>query len=178
VGQPYLEVSALAHLAVLTRTRSFVHAIERGMEAVELARRNGWTDEQIVYPAYVALANSYVGQGKLEEGERWLEQADRLPRPGGQPTIEMTHYVTRGLLEGARGRDVEALAAFRAALRHAESVVTTQTLKTYVLAFMFETMIRMGDTESVEKAMAAIDEQKVTRGDNQMVIARLRLARG
>ena len=175
---PFLEVSALAHLAVLSRTRSFVLAVELGMKAAELARRNGWTEEPIVYPAYVALANSYVGQGRLQEAEHWLEQADRLPRPPGQPTIEMTHLVTRGLLEAARGREDQALASFHAALRQAESVVTTHTLKTYVRAFMLETMIRMGDTESVEKAVAAIDEQKRTRGDNQMVIARLRLAQG
>jgi len=126
----------------------------------------------------VALANAYVGQGRLQEAERWLDQADRLPRPQGLPTIEMTHHVTRGLLEGARGHDGEALASFRAALRLAGSVVTTHTLKTYVRAFMLETMIRMGDTESVEKAVAAIDEQKQARGDNQLVIARLRLAQG
>jgi LuxR family maltose regulon positive regulatory protein len=176
--RPFLETNALAHWAMAGRIRSLALAIERGMQAVQLARRHGWPDDRIVYPAYVALANSFVGQGRLEEAEQWLEQAERLRRPGGEPTLGMTLYIARGLLEGARGRNDEALAAFRAAQGQAESVVTTHTLKTHVRALVMQTLIRMGETESVEKTLSGIDEQKRMRGDNQTVIAHLRLAQG
>ena len=175
---PFLETNALAHWAMVGRVRSLALAIDRGMQAVELARRHGWTDDRIVYPAYVALANSFVGQGRLEEAEPWLQQAESLRRPGGEPALGMTLYIARGLLEGARGRNDEALAAFRAAQGQAESVVTTHTLKTHVRALVMETLVRLGETESVEKALSEIDEQKRMRGDNQTVLAHLRLAQG
>jgi LuxR family maltose regulon positive regulatory protein len=41
-----------------------------------------------------------------------------------------------------------------------------------------QTLIRMGETESVEKTLSGIDEQKRMRGDNQTVLAHLRLAQG
>jgi LuxR family maltose regulon positive regulatory protein len=148
------------------------------MQAVELARQHGWTDDRIVYPAYVALANSFVGQGRLEEAEPWLKQAERLRRPGGEPTLGMTLYIARGLLEVARGRNDDGLAAFQAAQVQAESVVTTHTLKTHARALVMRTLIRMGETESVEKMLSGIDEEKRMRGDNQTVLAHLRLAQG
>src|SRR6266568_2254366 len=64
------------------------------------------------------------------------------------------------------------------ALRQAESVVTTHTLKTHVRALILQTLIRMGETESVEKTLSGIDEQKRIRGDNQTVFAHLRMAQG
>ena len=175
---PFLETNALAHWAMAGRVQSLALAIDRGMQAVELARRHGWADDRIVYPAYVALANSYVGQGRLEEAEQWLQRAEGVRRPGGEPTMGMTLYIARGLLEGMRGRNDEALAAFRAAQGQAESVVTTHTLKTHVRALIMRTLIRLGETDSVEKTLAGIDEQKRMRGDNQTVLAHLRLAQG
>jgi LuxR family maltose regulon positive regulatory protein len=175
---PFLETNALAHWAMVARVRSLELAVKRGMQAIELARQHGWSEERILYPAYVAVGNSLVGQGRLEEGERWLDQGQRLMRAEGEPTIGMTLYIARGLLEGARGRNEEALAAFHAAERLAESVVTTHTLKTHVRGLRLQTLIRLGDTETVEKTLAGIDEQKRLRGDNQTVLAHLRLALG
>jgi LuxR family maltose regulon positive regulatory protein len=176
--RPFLEITALAHWAMVARVGSLALAIERSMQAIELARRHGWSDERIVYPAYVTLANSLVGQGRLEDGERWLEQAERLIRAEGEPAIGMTLYIARGLLDGARGRESQALAAFRAAERQAGLVVTTHTLTTHARALVLQTLIRMGNTESVEEALAGMDDQESSRGDMRTVLAHVRLAQG
>ena len=45
IGRPYLEFSGLAYLAEVEIYRSFARAAERSRQAIELARRHGWTDE-------------------------------------------------------------------------------------------------------------------------------------
>jgi LuxR family transcriptional regulator, maltose regulon positive regulatory protein len=177
-NHPYLETIALANWAMAGRVRSLAVGVERGMQAVELARRHGWSDIPPLYPAYVTLGTALVGQGRLDEGERWLEQAERLIRPDGEPTISMTLYIARGLLEGARGRARDALAAFRAAEQLALSIVTTHTLTTEARALGLHALLRMGNTKPVEEALAGMDQGEREGGDMRTVVAALRLAQG
>jgi LuxR family maltose regulon positive regulatory protein len=178
IKRPFLEINALGHWALLTRLRSFALAIERSTQAIELARRHGWSDERIVFAAYVTLGNTLVWQGRLEEGERWLDHAERVIRAGAEPMARMMVHIARGSLETARGRDGDALAAFRAAERQAESVVTPHTLATQARVFTLRTLLRMGKIEAVEQALADMDERERWLGDTRTVIAELRLAQG
>lgn len=129
-----------------------------------------------MYPAYVTLGVAVVGQGRLDEGERWLELAERLIRAEGEPTTGTTLYFARGILEVARGRDKEALAAFQAAERLAEAIVTTHTLATQARALSLHTLVRMGKTKSVEEALGGMDQEERDGGDMRTVVASLRLA--
>ncbi len=178
IKRPFLEITALGHWAMLARLRSFALAEERSKLAIELARRHGWSDERIVFTAYVTLGNTFVWQGRLEEGERWLEYVERVIRTETEPTAAMMLYIARGLLEAARGRHGDALAAFRVAERQAQSVVTPHTLATQARALTLQTLLRMGKTESVEEALADMDEQEREHGDTRTVLAALRLAKG
>ena len=56
-------------------------------------------------------------QGRLEEAEPWIQQAERALRAEAEPTTALGIRFVRGLLELARGRDADALTAFRAAER-------------------------------------------------------------
>ena len=178
IKRPFLEINALGHWAMLTRLRSFALAEERSLLAIELARRHGWSDEPIVFTAYVTMGNTLVWQGRLEDGEPWLEHVERVIRPETEPTAAMMLYIARGLLETARGRHADALAAFRVAERQAESVVTPHTLVTQARSLILQTLLRMGKTEPVERAIADMDEQERERGDTRTVVAALRLAKG
>jgi LuxR family maltose regulon positive regulatory protein len=178
IKRPFLEINALGHWAMLTRLRSFALAEERSLLAIELARRHGWSDEPIVFTAYATLGNTLVWQGRLEEGEPWLEHVERVIRTESEPTAAMMLYIARGLLETARGRHADALAAFRVAERQAESVVTPHTLVTQARSLILQTLLRMGKTEPVERAIADMDEQERERGDTRTVVAALRLAQG
>lgn len=178
INRPYLEINALGHWAMLARLRSFALAEERSRLAIELARRHGWSDERIVFTAYVTLGNTLVWQGRLEEGERWLGHVERVIRTDAEPVAGMMLDIARGLLERARGRDGDALAAFRAAERQAKSVVTPHTLKTQARALILGTLLRMGNVEPVEQALADMDEQERARGDTRTIVAVLRMAQG
>ena len=49
--------------------RSFAQAAERSRQAIELARRHGWTDEPTAGTAYVMLGAALAWQGRIEEAE-------------------------------------------------------------------------------------------------------------
>jgi LuxR family maltose regulon positive regulatory protein len=178
IRRPFLEIAALGHWALLTRLRSFALATELSMQAIELARRHGWSDERIVFAAYVTLGNTLVWQGRLEEGERWLEHVERVIRAEAEPMARMMVHIARGSLESARGRDGDALAAFQAAGRQAESVVTPHTLATQARVFILRTLLHMGKIEPVEQALADMDEQERALGDTRTVLAGLQMAQG
>src|SRR5207245_806431 len=110
-------------------------------------------------------------QGRLEEGERWLDHAERVIRAGAEPMARMMVHIARGSLESARGRDGDALVAFHAAGRQAESVVTPHTLATQARVFILRTLLRMGEMEAVDQALAEMDERERGIGDTRPVVA-------
>src|SRR5205807_8993770 len=77
IGRPFLEYNGLAYQATINVTRSLALSVERGMQAVELARQHGWTDEPAAGVAYEVLGAVLAWQGRFEEAEPcW---------PGGRP---------------------------------------------------------------------------------------------
>src|SRR6185312_8912787 len=48
-------------------------AAEHSMQAVELAREHGWTDEPTAGIAYMILGSVLTWQGRTEEAEPWVQ---------------------------------------------------------------------------------------------------------
>jgi len=118
IGRPYLEFLGLAHQAALHVGWSFCPGgRKRSRQAVELAERHGWTDEPAAGMAFVILGGALTGQGRLEEAEPWVQRAERTVRADAEPAVAVTVHSVRGLLDLSRGRDADALAAFRAVER-------------------------------------------------------------
>ena len=117
VGRPYLEFTGLAYQAPVELERSFSRAAELGRQAVELAERHGWTDEPAAGSAYIALAGALIRQGRPDEAEPWVQRAERTLRPEAEPVTAILIHSLRAMLELARGRVTDALAACRAADR-------------------------------------------------------------
>jgi LuxR family maltose regulon positive regulatory protein len=178
IKRPYLEVGALGHWAMLGPIRSYALGKERSAKAIELARRHGWSDEPIALIPYIVLASTLIWQGRLEEAEPWLEHANRVAQTDTEPPVAMMLYLARGLLETARGRHDEALAAFRLAERNAESVVTPHTLATQARSLSLLALLRAGKVEAAEAALSEMDEQERERGDTRTVVGALRSAQG
>jgi LuxR family maltose regulon positive regulatory protein len=178
IVRPYLEVSALAHWAMVAEPRSFAIAAERSERAVELARRHGWSEEPVVAVAYAALADTLVWQGRLDNAEQWLERAERTLHAEVQPAAGVMLHGARGLLELARGRNDDALAAFRTAERLTDCLATPHTLATRVRAQLLETLVRLGETRRAEAALAALNDQQRNTAEMRTVLAELRLAQG
>lgn len=95
IGRPFLEINGLAHWGVVASFRSSALAVERGLQAVELAQRHGWGGEPLVAIAYPMLAGSLIWQGELEEAERWLMEGEYALRSEVEPATEMLFQVVR-----------------------------------------------------------------------------------
>jgi LuxR family transcriptional regulator, maltose regulon positive regulatory protein len=176
IGRPWLEITGLAHGAWAASFRSFGVSVDRSTQAIELARKHGWTEEPVVAVAYTALGAVRVWQVRLEEAEELLGNAERALRAEVEPAAGLVLNQARGMLELARGHDDAALAAFRAAERLADLLVTAYPRATPMQAHMLQTLVRLGETARVEAALARLDAQQAERGEMRNAIAALRLA--
>jgi LuxR family transcriptional regulator, maltose regulon positive regulatory protein len=178
IGRPYLEFTGLAHQAAIEIFRSFTRAAERSRQAVELAERHGWTDDPAVGIAYVMLAGALVSQARPDEAQPWVQRAERTVRAEAGPADAVTVHYIRGLLELARGRDADALGAFRAAERLAGHLAAPHYLVPPTRARLIQALMRLGETERAGQVLAALSEQDRDRGEIRTAAAVLRLAQG
>ncbi len=175
IGRPYLEFTGLTYQAAIEVSRSFTRGAERGRQAVELAERHGWTEESAASIAYQTLGGALTGQGRPDEAEPWVQRAERTVRPDAEPAAGVRVHSVRGLLELARGRDADALAAFGAAERLGGLLVTPHYLVTVARAWLLLALVRLGETEQAEQALAGLGEQDRDRREIRTAVAALRL---
>jgi LuxR family maltose regulon positive regulatory protein len=171
IVRPYLEFTGLAYQAGVGQFRSFAAGVERGMQAVELAQRHGWTDDPAVGFASLSVGTVLVSQGRFEEAEPWLQRAERVLRAEAEPAQGMAIRMTRGMLEIGRGRHVEALAALEAADRLAGRLAEPSLLVLPIRTMLVQTLVRLGETERAEQALAELNDQ-----DQDSVLMRMSLA--
>jgi LuxR family transcriptional regulator, maltose regulon positive regulatory protein len=178
IGRPFLEFTGLAYQAPIEFERSFARAAERGRQAVELAEQHGWTDKPAAGTAYMTLAAGLAWQGRPEEAEPWIQRAERTVRPEAEPATTILVYSVRGQLELTRGRDADALAAWRAAERLSGHLATPygSDFVTPTRAFLLHALVRAGDTGHAEQALAGLGDQARDRGEIRVATAALRLA--
>jgi LuxR family transcriptional regulator, maltose regulon positive regulatory protein len=176
IGRPFLEFSGLAHQAVIETYRSFARAAERSRQAIELARRHGWTDEPTAGTAYVMLGAALAWQGRIEEAEPWVQRAERTVRAETELAAGVVVHHVRGVLELGRGRYQDALAAFRASERLARSLAAPHLLVPPTRGLVLHVLVRLGEIESAEQALAELCEPDRERGETRTALAALRLA--
>jgi LuxR family maltose regulon positive regulatory protein len=176
IGRPYLEFTGLAYQAAIEVSRSYTRGAERGRQAIELAERHGWTDDPAAGIAYQTLGGALTGQGRLEEAEPWVQRAERTVRPDADPAAGVRVHSVRGLLELARGRDADALAAFRAVERLSGLLAAPHYLVTAARAWLLLALVRLGETEQAEQTFADLGEQDRDRREIRTAVAALRLA--
>ena len=186
VGRPFLEFSGLAELAVaeltgpFTRTaetgRLFARVAEHARQAIELARRHGWTGEPTFGVACRALGFVLAWQGRPEEAEPWVQLGERTVTAETEPGAAAGVCFSRGVLELARGRDRDALAAFRTAERLAGLLDAPNLGVRRARGTQLFTLARLGDIERAEQTLAGMEERERERGDIRVATAALRLA--
>jgi LuxR family maltose regulon positive regulatory protein len=128
--------------------------------------------------AYAQIGIVLLYQGRLEEAEPWLERAERTLRVEVEPAAGMSLRYARAILELARGRYQEALAAFGGAEKLATTLVGPHTLVTSMRSRMLHTLVRMGQTERAEQALAELDDDERASAEMRTAEAALRLAAG
>jgi LuxR family maltose regulon positive regulatory protein len=185
VARPFLEFSGLAELAVAeiagpaARTAeiggSLTRTAERARQAIGLAERHGWTDESAFGVACTALGFTLAWQGRPEEAESWIEHSERTVTAEAEPGAAAVVSIARGILEAARGRDQDALAAFRAAERLAARLNAPPVVPE-ARAWQMFVLVRLGATGDAEEALAGLEERARERVDVRVATAALRLA--
>ena len=150
--------------------------MEHGRQAAELAERHGWTDEPGAGMASLTVGAVLVWQGQLEEAEPWIQRAERTVRAEAEPAVGLAIRSIRGLLELARGRDADALAAFQAADRLAGRLARPNLMVLPNRAFLVQALVHLGETERAEQALAALAGQDRDSGVMRISLAALRLA--
>jgi LuxR family transcriptional regulator, maltose regulon positive regulatory protein len=179
IGRPYLELTGLtlgAH-AMLPFRPEAAHA-ERSWQAIELAERHGWSEEPLAGMAYAQLGVVLLYQGRLEEAELWLERAEQTLRAEVEPAAGMSLRYARAVLELGRGRYREALTAFRGAETLAATLAGPRTGVTSMRSWLLATLVRLGQTERAEQALAELGEDDRASVEMRTAAAALRLATG
>jgi LuxR family transcriptional regulator, maltose regulon positive regulatory protein len=177
IGRPMLELQALSYLAILSLVSSRAIGEHRAREAIELARAHGWEETaSAAASAYVVLGSVALWRGQLAEAEGWLDRAELVLRRFAEPTTSMMLLVNRAMLEFARGRHEAAMTAARAAESIQRGFATRHILATTAQARTLEVLVRLGETELVQRALDAMDEEVRATGGMRFVQATLRLA--
>ncbi len=176
IGRPWLEVKGLAHLAMTARSGAFAVAMERGTQAIELARRHGWATDPDAGIAYLALAIIEGWQGRLEEADPLLNHAGQALGTEGRPAARLVLHTVRGAHELARDRAQDALTALLDADKLANTLVTPHPLVTQLRAFLVQTLVRAGDNDRAEAALAQTDRPERETGHMRIALATVRLA--
>ncbi|HTP18752.1 MAG TPA: LuxR C-terminal-related transcriptional regulator [Solirubrobacteraceae bacterium] len=176
IEQPYLELSGLAHSAMLANFRTFSLAAERSTEAIQLAQRHGWGEEPITGVAYTVLAGAMVAHAGLDEADGWFARAQATLRPDARPAVGLLLHYARGHLELVRGRHAEALADYRTAERLAQQLTSPHALVTRVRGQLLHALVRLGETKQIEQAITAMHAHERENGAVRTALAELRLA--
>jgi LuxR family transcriptional regulator, maltose regulon positive regulatory protein len=177
IGRPYVEFASLVSLAMVATLRSVAVVAEYAGLAIELARRYGWTDDPLAGDAYLALGAALMWQGRLDEAEPWIQRAGRVVQEEAEPTAGMGLHYVQAELELARGREQDALDAFRAAERQAGRLLVPPPFAARMRGRRLRTLVRTGATARVEQALAQLDEKERETGEMRVTLAALRLAR-
>jgi LuxR family transcriptional regulator, maltose regulon positive regulatory protein len=176
MGRPYLEFTGLVYMAAIEFFRSFARAVERGQQAVELAERHGWADEPAAGLASLVVGGVLAWQGRPEDAEPWVQRAERTLRAEAEPAAGLAAPSIRGLLELARGRDADALAAFQAADRVAARLAEPNLMVDGNRSFLVQILVRLGDIQRAEQALVGLGDEDRDSGKMRISLAALRLA--
>ena len=174
-GLPYLQVTALGHLAMAGHADSYAVARQRCQEAIDIADAHGWGEDVVVGSACSVLAGALTLMGRFEEAGPWLERADQVSRMGVEPATALMVHLGRGLLNAGRGEDDAALACFRAAEREQSQLTAPHGWAEEAHHMRLQAQVRLGHLEVVRSELGFAQG----RGEGahaRITLATLRLA--
>jgi len=180
IGRPYLEVACLALLGFASLVlHSFATVQRRCREAIELAERYGWGTEPVIAPALMMLAGNLVWTGEFDEGERWLQRAERALQTDTGPDLRLLLHQTAGVLHAGRGRHQEALEEFSAAEHLASQLEGSHALASRVTDWqLLAAQARLGRPGEARAMLAALEDERASSGEIRNARAVICLAEG
>jgi LuxR family maltose regulon positive regulatory protein len=176
IERPFLAFTGLAYQALTEAYRSSDRSAEHSRQAIELARRHGWTDEPAAGIAYALQGWEMAWQGRLEEADLRVQRAERTLRADSEPAAALAIRFVRGLLALELGQDADALAAAQAVESLAQRLAAPIYLAAQTRALHLHTLARLGETERAEQLLAGLGANDRERGEIYVATAALRLA--
>src|SRR5258708_16154900 len=164
IGRPDLEARCLAQLGLASKIRPFATVRRRCREAIALAERHGWCAEPWIAPALVTLAEVMAWAGEFDEGEGWLQRAERVLHTDTGPDIRLLVHMANGMLQAGRGRHRDALAEFIAAEHLGSQLAGPHALAAQVTGWMLATQPRAAQPGQAPISLAALDDQPASSG--------------
>jgi LuxR family transcriptional regulator, maltose regulon positive regulatory protein len=177
IGRPYLTFSGLGYLATVL-SPSIGAQTDYGRQAIELARRHGWTDDPAFGVACAIQGATLATQGRPDEAEPWIQRAERSVRSQTELAASLQIRYVRGMLEQARGRDTEAIAAFQAVEPLAQRVASPQYILPRARARQVQSLVRLGQLTHARQVLDGLGGQDRDHPDIRIAAAALQLAEG
>jgi LuxR family maltose regulon positive regulatory protein len=179
IGRPYLEFTGLAHwIHGMLLFRPDGLQSRRTWRALELAEQHGWGEEPLAAIVYTVIGGVLLYQGQLAKAEPWLARAERTLRTEVEPAAGMALRYARALLEMARGRYPQALAAFAAADELAAELVRPNTNVTSMRTRMIQALAQAGQIDRAAAVLAGLDEAEQASPEMHTAAAAVQLAQG
>ncbi len=174
-ARPYLEIGCLSHIALLP-TRPLTRQRPVTAEAVAIAERHGWETEPIACMALATMAAVDVAQGRMAEGGKWLDRAERALRTEVEPATALFLFLVRGIQRLGEGQPDEAAGVFAAAERTQASLVTMHVNTALVRNFLVQTQLRMGQREAARATLGRVGQEQRDWGETRCAAAAIHLA--
>jgi LuxR family maltose regulon positive regulatory protein len=169
--RPWLEMSTLGHLAIAAPCtgESFAVGLELSKEAMRIADAHDWGEDPNIVSGLAGGAWALLSLGQVDEAGQWLERAEHILSPGGEPGTELMVRYVSGLLQLAQGQLDEALAAFDAAERMQAMLAGEHAFAVAVRARVLQAQVRMGKLAAARTAFGDISKEE--RESTQMRVA-------
>jgi LuxR family maltose regulon positive regulatory protein len=179
IGRPHMEFTGLAHwMHGMLLFRPDGLQARWTWRAIELAKRHGWGEEPLAGTVYAVIGGVLLYQGQLADAEPWLVRAERTLRTEMEPATGMALRYGRALLELARGRYPQALAAFAAANELAAELVLPNTNVTSMRTRMVHALAQAGQVDRAAAVLAGLGEAERASPEIHTAAAAVQLAQG
>ena len=170
-GRPWIQISCLGHLGIAGPWTglSFSDGLALSEEAVHIAESHGWGSDPMLVSALATGAMDLLWLGRFDDAERWLERANHMLRPDGEPGTELLVHHAWGLVRLVRGRPGDALKSFEAAQRMQTFLADKHPFALRTRARLLQTQVRLGQMAAAQAAIAEMSDAE--RGASEIRIA-------
>jgi LuxR family transcriptional regulator, maltose regulon positive regulatory protein len=180
IGRPWLEIACRGHLGIAAPWTGVPLAtgLRDSEEAVRIAEAHGWDDDPVIVTGLATGAMALLWLGRFEEAEGWLERAQRVLQPDGEPALELIVHHAWGLLRLAQRRFEDAKSAFSAAERMQMLLADEHPYAMLTRARRLQAEARMGWLAAARTALADMPADEREAPSMRLTAAVIHLAEG
>jgi LuxR family maltose regulon positive regulatory protein len=180
IGQPYLELACLAHLALAAvRSGSSVSDARRFAEqAASIAEAHRWDTDQEAAAALAVVGLTQVWLGRFADAGEWLDRAQEALAGARAPATEVLLHASRALLFLGQSRAHDATAALHAAQEAGRVLPGEHACRLDLRGRVLRAQVQAGENAAVRCALADMPPAERDAAEIRLAAATLELADG